>query len=142
MTTRNEFKDLAVTRLKEAKALFRENFYDGAIYLVGYVIEYALKARICKILDMTDYPDSGEISKSFKTHKYSDLLKLAGLEKKFDTAKKENEDLFENWSLVTNWSTDFRYTRVGTNKKEDVKEIIEALEDPEDGVFTWIRAKW
>ncbi|MDG6028095.1 MAG: HEPN domain-containing protein [Candidatus Brocadia sp.] len=47
----------------EAKALFDKGLYDGSCYLAGYVIELALKARVCKILDMTDYPESGDISR-------------------------------------------------------------------------------
>jgi len=66
MPTKIELKKLARTRLKEAKVLYQNGLYDGACYLAGYVIELALKARICKVLDLDDYPETGEISKSFK----------------------------------------------------------------------------
>lgn len=56
MPTRKELQDLAEIRLQEAKVLFEKEFYDGARYLAGYVIELALKARICKILDLDQYP--------------------------------------------------------------------------------------
>lgn len=142
MPTHYELKKLARIRLLEAKALSEKGLYDGACYLAGYVIELALKARICKILDMANYPESGEISRSFKTHKYDDLIKLAGLDRKFDKAKKINSGLFTNWSLVTEWSEDFRYLPVGTSPKIRTQQIINALEDSKDGVFTWIRKKW
>jgi len=142
MPTRSELKKLAETRLKETEALYGKGLYDGAHYLAGYVIELALKSRICKILDMTKYPDSGEISKSFKTHKYDDLIKLAGLERKFEAAKKSNTALFTNWSLVTEWSEEFRYQPIGTSPKTRVKEIINALKHPKDGVFTWLKKRW
>jgi len=77
MPTRNELKQLAKTRLQEAKTLFDKGLYDGACYLAGYVIELALKARICKILDLTEYLQSGEISRAFKIHKYVEKVRQA-----------------------------------------------------------------
>jgi len=142
MPTRQELKKLAKTRLLEAKALFDKGLYDGACYLAGYVIELALKARVCRILDMTDYPESGDMSRLFKTHKYDDLVKLSGLERKFEEAKKLNSVLFTNWSLVTVRSEEFRYRPVGTNSKKRAQEIINALENPKDGIFTWIKKRW
>ncbi|MDG6028096.1 MAG: hypothetical protein E3K40_15625 [Candidatus Brocadia sp.] len=65
----------------------------------------------------------------FKTHKYDDLVKLSGLERKFDEAKKANVALFTNWSLVTDWSEEFRYRPVGTNSKKRVQEIINDFVD-------------
>ena len=58
MPTRNELKELAKLRLKEAETLFDAGLYDGAVYVCGYVIELALKARICKLLDISEYPSS------------------------------------------------------------------------------------
>ena len=142
MVTRQELKKLAKTRLLEAKTLCNEGLYDGSCYLAGYTIELALKARICKILDLTHYPESGEISKSFKIHKLDILIKLSGLERKFDEAKKSNPSLFTNWSLISNWSEEFRYRPIGTNPKIKAEQIINALEDPNDGVFTWIKKRW
>lgn len=142
MATRNELKKLARKRLEEAKALFNNGHFDGACYLAGYVIELGLKARICKLLDVNQYIDSGELSKSFKTHKLDDLLILAGLDKKFQAAKAANITLFANWSIVTKWNESFRYLPIGTNNKVRTKEVIEALEDSTSGVFTWITKHW
>jgi len=142
MPTRTELKELATTRLEEAKALFASGLYDGCCYLAGYVVELALKARICKVLDLIDYPDTGEISRSFKTHKLDDLIRLAGLQRKFDAAKAVNPRLLTNWSLVTAWTEEFRYKPVGSSPRIRAEEIIFALEDRMDGVFTWIKKRW
>lgn len=142
MPTYDELKILAETRLQEAKVLSGKNLYDGARYLLGYVVEFALKARICKILDMDEYPETGDISKTFKTHSYDILKKLAGLEKEFDKAKSLSKPLFDNWSLSTKWKEDFRYKPIGTNKIKDFQDAIDALEDQKDGVFTWIKKWW
>jgi HEPN domain-containing protein len=142
MPTRAELKGLARTRLKEAQALCASGLYDGASYLAGYVVELALKVRICRILDLTDYPDTGDISRSFKTHKLDDLLRLAGLQRKFDQAKAANPNLLTNWSLVTQWSEQARYHPVGTSPRVRTEEILVALDDPVDGIFTWLKKYW
>lgn len=142
MPTRTELKELANTRLKEAKALFASGLYDGCCYLAGYVVELALKARICKVLDLTDYPETGEISRSFKIHRLDDLIRLAGLQRKFDAAKAANPRLLTNWSLVTEWKEEFRYKPVGSSPRKRAEETISALEDRSDGVFTWIKKRW
>jgi len=46
---RKGLQDLAIVRLKEAKALLDQGFHDGAYYLCGYAVECALKACIAKI---------------------------------------------------------------------------------------------
>jgi hypothetical protein len=142
MPTYEELKILAETRFQEAKILSDNNFIDGGRYLLGYVVEFALKARICKILDIDEYPETGEISKVFKTHGYDVLIKLAGLEKEFDKATNSSKQLFDNWSTSTKWSEDFRYKPIGTNKKKDFKDAIDALDDQKDGVFIWIKKWW
>lgn len=53
-----------------------------------------------------------------------------------------NPSLFINWSLISNWSESFRYSPIGTNPKTRAEQIINALEDPNDGVFTWIKKRW
>ena len=66
MATRKELQQLALLRLQEAEALFAGGFYDGSAYLCGYVVELALKARICATLNIDEYPEEGELGKAFK----------------------------------------------------------------------------
>jgi len=139
---RNELKKMATTRLAESKALINSGLFDGACYLAGYVVELALKARICKLLDIDLYPDKGKISSAYKIHDLADLIILAGLENKFKTAKHNNVNLDINWSVIASWSEQYRYSSIGTNPKERAEEIIEALVDPKDGVFIWIKKYW
>lgn len=142
MPKRDELKLLAKTRLREVKALFDCGLYDGSYYLAGYVVELSLKARICKVLDRDEYPDSGELSRSFKTHRLDHLLQLAGLERKFDHAKIANPNLLTSWSLITEWNEEFRYKPVGSSLKERAQNTITALEDKNDGIFAWIKKYW
>jgi hypothetical protein len=141
MLPRKELKKISITRLKEVKVLYANGLYDGAKYSAGYVIETALKARICKILN-SDYPDTGEISKSFLTHKFDILVKLGGLQKTLDNELNLNVNFKTNWSLVTSWTESLRYKPIGTTSQADVQDIINALEDENDGILTWIKKRW
>lgn len=82
------------------------------------------------------------IRNNFKIHRVDVLLRLSGLEREFSRAKAANRGLERNWSLVTPWSEEFRYNAVGTSLKTKVEEMIKALDDPNDGVFTWIKKYW
>jgi hypothetical protein len=46
VTSRSDFEKLMDLRLKEAKLLLDQKDWDGAYYLAGYVVEFALKIRI------------------------------------------------------------------------------------------------
>ncbi|MBF0495922.1 MAG: HEPN domain-containing protein [Deltaproteobacteria bacterium] len=141
MPTIYELKELANIRLEEVKSLFASELYDGAWYLTGYVVEMALKACICRTLDLDEYPEEGELSRSFKTHRLDILLTLSGLGRKLSQDANNNLRLLENWSGITEWNESIRYSPVGTIQKEQVEKIISSLED-EDGVFTWIKKHW
>jgi len=138
--TIQNFKDLAEKRLEEVKLLFDARDFDGAKYLSGYVIECALKARICLILDI-DFPDSGEIGKLYKSHDFSRLVTLAGLKNLLDNRKNQSQDFTNNWSIVTSWNENLRYN-IGTFNRVDIQELLIAIEDENDGVFTWIKTLW
>ena len=127
--------------MEEVQTLYNNGLYDGASYLAGYVIELALKARICKILKL-DYPDTGEISKSFKTHKLDTLVKLGGLYEAFDEELSRNDAFNINWGIIILWSESFRYRPTGSSGKSDVHSLIAAIDDPDNGILTWIKERW
>lgn len=129
-------------RLKEAKALYEKGLYDGCCYLLGYVLECALKARICKNLHTDDYPVTGDISKAFLSHSLSDLLFLGGLKGKFDVGKNRNPVLGTHFSLLSEWSEVWRYKSVGHSDRKRAEQFLNAIEHPTDGVFTWIKKYW
>lgn len=141
MPSKTELRAISKTRLREVKTLYNHQLYDGATYLSGYVIETALKARICKVLD-SDYPETGEMSRSFLTHKFDILVKLGGLQKILDKELNSNINFKTNWSLVTGWTEAFRYKSIGSSSKREVADLLNALEDKSDGVFTWIKKQW
>jgi len=134
--TGNDLKKLARLRLREADSLYQQGFYDGCVYLCGYVVECVLKARICKFLKLSKYPSDGEHGKIFKTHNFGILKLLAGLEGEITITK--NKALFENWSTATSWDPEQRYSPAGTSGREEAADILASIKDKPNGVLTWL----
>jgi len=139
MPTRNELKELAKLRLEEAETLFNAGLYDGAVYLCGYVIEMALKAIICKLLDIDEYPSTGKLKSIYAVHDFYQLLLLSGLKNKVNSA---HPALHANWSLTIPWSPEIRYQPRGTISKDQAEQILNAVRDKPNGVLRWIMKYW
>jgi HEPN domain-containing protein len=139
MVTRDDLKKLARLRLREAEALYREGLYDGAAYLCGYAIELALKARICKVLGIPEYPNSEKLKRVYAVHDLAQLLLLAGLQPKIKPA---NATLFRNWSVAVNWKPERRYEPPGTYSRQQALEILEAVRSRNQGVLQWLTKRW
>lgn len=106
-----ELERIAQARLDDARALLQAGRYDGAMYLCGYAIEAALKARICRTLNWPDFPSTvGEFQhyRSFQTHDLDVLLHLSGQE---DRIKRDHA---AQWIILVVWEVDWRYTVIGT----------------------------
>jgi hypothetical protein len=139
MPTRQDLKDLTRLRLQEAEALFQAACYNGAVYLGGYAVEAALKARICRLLGAENYPDSGKYKGVYAVHDLDQLLFLAGLQGKPELQK---APLFESWTLAAPWKPDLRYSPPGTITQKQAAEILKAIRDPKNGVLRWIKSYW
>jgi HEPN domain-containing protein len=139
MPTRNELKKLARLRLKEAETLFAARLYDGAVYLCGYAVEFALKARICRLLGVNEYPSSGKLKSVYAVHDFNQLLLLSGLQSKLD---QNNVALFSNWSIATPWTPERRYSPKGTYSRADALQTLDAVRDNPNGVLRWIMRYW
>jgi len=110
MSDRNTFKTVAKAKLKAAKILYKAKDYSNAGYLLGYVLEAALKACICKRLRLSQYPDSGRHHDVFSTHNFDRLLILSGFSEHVDFMP--NQNLLENWSTLTHdWRPSIRYNK-------------------------------
>jgi hypothetical protein len=118
-----ELKKIAKGRLMDAEALFRAGRYDGAIYLCGYAVEVALKARICRTLKWLGYPSTRkefEGYQSFRTHELNILLHLSGVEAKIGTKH------LAEWSVVATWRSTVRYLPMGSATAQDVADMIKS----------------
>ena len=83
-----ELRKIVSARLRDAEVLHQGGRFDGAVYLCGYAVELALKARICKTLKWSGFPSTNsefQGLQSFKTHRLDLLLSLFGQEAKIKT---------------------------------------------------------
>ena len=141
-----ELKGIAEVRLKAGKLLLDEGDFDLAVEMFGLALECALKACICKVLNLKQYPDKGEekkIEDIFKTHLYDILLLFSGMQN--DIKLDADSQLFQNWSVATQmWTAEVKYMPIGSVKKEDAERMYDALTEESNGVITWIRKneKW
>src|SRR5687768_15206394 len=112
-----DLRAIAKARLNDATVLFTNQRPDGALYLCGYAVELALKARICMTLNWSGFPEKRsefENFTSFRTHKLDVLLALSGQEQSI-----KSEHLWA-WSAVASWDTEARYRPVGRTEQIDV----------------------
>ena len=127
-------------KLQEAEALYGAGLFDGCVYLCGYVVELALKARVCATLGVSEYPERGSrLKEAFKTHDFDDLKLLAGMETELLGNRPE---LLSNWSIATKWKPESRYEAPGTYDREKAEEILNAIRKRPNGVLECISSRW
>lgn len=114
---------ISAARLVDAQVLLDASRWDGAIYLCGYSVEMALKARICQTLGWSGYPETNkefEKLKSLKTHDFDVLLQLTGRESYI------RRTLLVEWSAVATWDPESRYKPIGTASPSDAKLMVDS----------------
>ena len=72
---RDKLRQLADSRIQEAKVLLERNHYTGAYYLTGLGVECALKACLARAVQQHDFPDKDFVNAAY-THNLERLLKL------------------------------------------------------------------
>lgn len=123
MIDQPQLRKIAEERLKDAEALLAANRYDGAIYLGGYVVELALKSRICLALSWKGFPQTRsefQNYQSFKTHNLDVLLSLSGAEERIKTG------YLAEWSAVATWDPEARYNPIGNAGKDDAELLLDS----------------
>lgn len=112
--------------LRAAKLLRTRKSYDAAVYLCGYAVEIALKARICKTLKWTDgFPEKGpefQRKANLKTHDLEALLQYTGIQARILSADATGH--VADWSIVTKWNPEQRYNPRGTKTQSDADDMI------------------
>ena len=118
-----DLRSVAQARLDDADALLVANRFDGSIYICGYAVEIALKARICDCLKWPGYPGTNAEFRSytsFRTHNLDVLLHLSGAEAEVKT------DFLPEWSTVVKWDPDARYRTIGSVSSTDAATMLTA----------------
>lgn len=121
MIRARDLRATAKAHLKDATILHKAGRHDGAYYLCGYAVELALKARVCKTLKWTDFPETrGEFQKfqSFKTHDLELLLRFSGVEGRIKAK------YLAEWSVVLNWDPEKRYQKTGLSTQQEAADMI------------------
>jgi hypothetical protein len=121
-------------REEEASQLIAAGYNSMALALRLYSLEIRLKAVICKHLKLSRLP------KACKTHDLTDLIIFTGRrEELYDPA---NLAIRQNWDLLADFSkgrlNDLRYLPRDMLDTHDQQRLISALDDPQDGVLTWL----
>lgn len=123
---------LSAERMVDARSLLAAGRNEGAIYLCGYAIELALKARICETLNWIRFPEAGKEAsdyRSLRTHDLDVLLYLSGLHEQIA------EGMKQDWIIVVKWNPELRYSPPGADPEMPSAEayipaaerILEAL---------------
>lgn len=113
--------------LRAAKLLRTRKSYDAAVYLCGYAVEIALKARICKTLKWTagfprtnsEFQEKGTL---LKTHNFQLLLEYTAMQDEISAR------LLPEWSEVCLWSPEQRYDAPGTKTRAEADKMIGATQ--------------
>lgn len=151
MRTEAEIIALADNKIRVAKFLVQNGYFDDAYYLGGYAFELLLKARICKTLLIPDFfdfdnsrsrklpvgkikrADKENLYKPFKVHDYEQLLILSGLYAAFSDKIITDLAFGADWSVISKWDENLRYAT--GNSKTDVASFIRSIEN----MMLWLK---
>ena len=121
MIPATDLKTTARAHLRDAMVLLNARRYDGAFYLCGYAVELALKARVCRTLRWSNFPETRTEFRNFqslKTHDLEVLLQFAGVEVRVKTK------YLAEWSVVLNWDPDKRYQKTGQSTQQEAADMV------------------
>jgi HEPN domain-containing protein len=137
---RSVFRELAETRLLDAKALFQAERFDAAYYLAGYVVECALKACIARSTREHDFPPKARKVADYYSHDLEKLIRLAAPE--FEEDLNGDRILARNWNLVKRWDEESRYELQRASAKKLAEDMLLAISDAEHGVLKCLSKYW
>jgi hypothetical protein len=138
MMSKSDLEKLALLRLEDARFLLNADRSSAAYYLAGYSLELALKACIAKLVQPNAIPDL-EFVKAIYVHKLDKLLALSGLRPAFESDVKADPQLSAHWAIANNWSEESRYAFWDPFT---AASLIQAIHEPNHGVFPWVRKHW
>lgn len=118
-----ELQAISQDRLADAQVLLSAQRFDGAVYLCGYSVELALKARICLTLGWSGFPETNsefQGIQSLKTHDLEILLRFSGVEGPLRARH------LREWSVILTWNPSKRYRRPGRSTVQEATTMISA----------------
>jgi hypothetical protein len=134
-----DLRSASADRLAEANDLFQQARYGSAIAMALYSLEIYLKVRICLTLDLDDLPVA------FQIHRLDALLVLSGFKKRMDQLGthpvKSNWDSLKVWAANSPHVGELRYKPNATWTRAEAEDILRKIQDPNEGVLTWLLAQ-
>ena len=147
MQTVTEITAVSETRMQEAETLHQANLYEGAIYLAGYSLELAFKAKICERLGIPnlfhegfvqayrkgvsgmEFDRASDFRRFFMVHDIAKLFLLSGLSTQYEQDKVTNPSLLTSWTCIclTKWSEQVRYELRGQRTEIESADFIKAI---------------
>ncbi len=124
MIEATELRRMSEAKLADAIALRNAGRYDAAMYLCGYAVELALKARVCETLGWIEFPArSGEFHnyQSLRTHDLNVLLDFSGIHNRV------RSEYRTAWEVVGKWAHNWRYLPVESASESACFQIIDAV---------------
>src|SRR5207237_9347522 len=98
---RADFQKLTKLRLKEAKLLLDNKYYEGAFYLAGYAVECALKACVAKKTKRYEFPP--KTADRLCTHDLAALVALTGLKPDLAAEMDRATEIRQTWAIDRRW---------------------------------------
>ncbi len=136
---RDALRNLADSRLEEARVLLENKLWTGAYYLAGLAVECALKACMARAVREYDFPDKKFVNDMYQ-HDLKNLVGLdAALREALHVGMKADPKLEVNWNTVKDWKDEKRYDIV---EELEAKGLYGATAEPGSGVMQWIRGRW
>jgi hypothetical protein len=118
----------------EAGELLAKNYNSVGLALRLYALEIRLKTLICKHLKLSLLP------KACKTHELSELVIFTGRWEELEDPA--NTIIRQNWDLLVDFSkkrlNDLRYIPRQKLPTPEFSKLMNALDDPNDGVLPWL----
>jgi len=148
--TIEELKTITEARLNSASLLIEKKDWFFAAYTMAMALECALKAAICKTLNLNSYPENiknQKIVNFFWTHEFEQLRILAGLNATFSPNTGITE-VVQNWGNFTiefagDWSKiRYDYERQRQFDRTKVERLYNMLNHTENGIITKIKEIW
>ncbi len=135
MLTANDARSLAEERLVQAVVLLDGGHFSGAYYLVGYALELGFKAVIAKRFVADVIPDKALVLSTY-SHDLKALLTVAQLSEALAERLAKSDTFAQFWSVAQQWSESSRYAMID---REQAKDMVNAVADPDEGVFAWLK---
>ena len=108
----------------------------NAYYLAGYAVELMLKAIVPKRFTTDTLPDRAVSTQVF-VHDLRKLIGLALLEVALTEREKADAGFQARLQIVLRWTEESRY---GQNDTDEATALIDAVDNPEHGVLSWLAA--